>query len=172
MKESVFQKIERNLGITLDDVNMTYYQKICLSLVEAGRYQSPIWNRLEHFVTRNLSMDYTAKTFFDIFKCFALTHNGSAEFYEVCQDVIHQGHLYKPFAMIRNNLGEYDSAGDYFALMIETYAIIQRRTPIDLTPDFLDYIYKSMTTSKIEYKDIASLTKIMKNMEAIGFYPQ
>lgn len=117
-------------------------------------------------------MDYTAKTFFDIFKCFAITHNGTAEFYEVCQEVIHKGHLYRSASMLKSNLGEYDSTGDYFALMIETYAIIQKNTPIPLSPDFLDYIYKSMTVSKIEYKDIASLTKIMKNMPSLGFYQQ
>lgn len=32
MREKIFEKIERNLGITLTDVNMTYYQRICASL--------------------------------------------------------------------------------------------------------------------------------------------
>jgi hypothetical protein len=54
-----------------------YYQRICNSLVEAGRERSPIWDRIEHFVIRNLGMPYKPQVFFDIFKAFAISHNGS-----------------------------------------------------------------------------------------------
>jgi hypothetical protein len=73
----VFEKIERNLSISLTDVNMVYYQRICNSLVEAERERCSIWDRIEHFVVRNLSMPYKPQVFFDIFKAFARSHNGS-----------------------------------------------------------------------------------------------
>lgn len=63
-------------------------------------------------------MEYSPKTFFDIFKAFAITRNGSLVFYEVCQEVIHKGHLYNQTSKLRNNLGDFDSTGDYFAMMI------------------------------------------------------
>lgn len=63
-----------------------------------------------------------------------------------------------------NNLGEYDSSGDYFALMVETYALVNHYTPFPLSNDFLDYIYKGMLASKIQYYNISSLTKLIKYM--------
>jgi hypothetical protein len=63
-------------------------------------------------------MDYTPKTFFDIFKAFVVTGNGSALFYEMCQEVIYKGHLYNQTHKLRNNLGEFESTGDYFAMMV------------------------------------------------------
>lgn len=48
--------------------------------------------------------------------------------------------------------------------MIDTYATVQKNTPFRLSGDFLDYVYKSLLTSKLEYKDISSLTKIIKGM--------
>lgn len=72
--------------------------------------------------------------------------------------------MYSITHRIRSNLGDFDSSGDYFALMIDTYAVVQRNTPFRLSGDFMDYIYKSMLTSKLEYKEISSLTKIIKGM--------
>ena len=77
----MYEKIERNLGLTLSDVNMSYYQRICLALLAANRVDSEMWEKLEEFVLRNLSMEYTPKMFMDIFKAFAISRNGSDTFY-------------------------------------------------------------------------------------------
>jgi hypothetical protein len=63
--------------------------------------------------------------------------------------------------MLRTNLGDFDSTGDYFAMVIETYAVFQKHAPFPLSADFLDYLYKSMLSSRIEFKNIDSLTKLI-----------
>ena len=41
------KKIERNLGITMWNVNMKYYARIAQALLIAGRNDSPLWARME-----------------------------------------------------------------------------------------------------------------------------
>lgn len=51
--------------------------------------------------------------------------------------------------MLRSNLGDYDSTGDYFAMIVQTYAIFNKNAPFPLSADFLDYLYKSMLSSRV-----------------------
>ena len=97
-------------------------------------------------------MEYTPKVFFDIFKAFAISRNGTDTFYEISQQIIFKGHLYNKTHYWRSNLGDYDSTGEFFALLAETYAVVNTYTPFQLDPDFLDYMYKSMRASRLEYK--------------------
>ena len=69
--------------------------------------------------------------------------------------------------MFRSAANDFDSTGDYYAMMIETYAFVNKYTPFPLSPDFLDHVYKTLLSSKLEYKDISSLTKIINNMGLI-----
>lgn len=63
-------------------------------------------------------MPYTPQTFFDIFKAFAISHNGSQVFYEVCHEIMYKGHLYNFLGQLKNNLKTVDSTGDYLALIV------------------------------------------------------
>lgn len=86
--------------------------------------------------------------------------------------MIHRGHVYNKNFTLRSTSNDFDATGDYFAMMIETYAIVNKYTPFPLSPDFLDHVYKSMLSSKLEYRDISALTKIIKNMGQIEFYEE
>ena len=83
---------------------MKYYRRLVLSLLDAGRYESALWDKIEKHVVKNLGMDYSVRTFCDIFKAFAISHNGTEEFYEACQHVIYRGHLNSSHHLLRNNL--------------------------------------------------------------------
>ena len=84
-KERIYAKIERNMELTLSDVNMKYYERLSKALFKNERYRSKLWDKVEEYVIRNLGMDYDFKTFCEIFKAFALSHNGTLQFYEIGQ---------------------------------------------------------------------------------------
>jgi hypothetical protein len=70
----------------------------------------------------------------------------------------------------RNKLESFEASGDYFALIVETYGVVYRYTPFPLAPEFLDFLYKSMVASKLQYHSIASLRKIAQNMPLLEFH--
>lgn len=90
----VYEKIERNVNLTIWEVNMVYYKRLAESLLEAGRSQSPLWDKLEGHIISNLGMPYTTRTFCDIFRAFALSKNGTEELYAAFQYVVVRGHLW------------------------------------------------------------------------------
>ena len=38
LRNRIYEKIERNVELTIWEVNMKYYQRLVLSLLDAGRY--------------------------------------------------------------------------------------------------------------------------------------
>ena len=169
LRNQVYEKIERNVDLTIWEVNMNYYRRLLLSLLDAGRHKSPLWDKIEQHVIKNLGMDYSVRTFCDIFKAFALSHNGTEEFYEICQHVIYKGHLDSSYYRLRNNLSEFDATGEYFALLVETYGIVHQYSSLKLSPELQDYIYKSLKHSKVEFSEISSLSRILRYLPHLDF---
>lgn len=55
-KKVIYDKIERNIALTMWENNQTYYERITTALVKSGRYDSLLWQTVEHYCLRNLSM--------------------------------------------------------------------------------------------------------------------
>jgi hypothetical protein len=87
-------------------------------------------------------MQYDTKTLCDIFKAYALSHNGSNVFYQMVEKVLFQGHFDQYNVLNFKNLPkQYDDSGEFFSIVIETYAIAAKTCGVVLTPDFKDYVY-------------------------------
>lgn len=54
--------------------------------------------------------------------------------------------------------------------MVATYAEINRYSDFPLSGDFLDYLYKNLRASKMEFRDIGALTKVVRGMGVLGFH--
>ena len=63
-----------------------------MGLLESGRVESPLWDKLENMILRNLGMSYSLKTITDVFMCYALARKGSDMFFQMIQKVIYLGH--------------------------------------------------------------------------------
>lgn len=73
---------------------MKYYQRIFVSLVEAGRFDSMLFDHLEKQVLKSLGMAYDTHTIMQIINCYAISRQGSDVFYEVVQEIMYKGHAY------------------------------------------------------------------------------
>jgi hypothetical protein len=80
------------------------------------------------------------------------------------QYALYRGHYHRIDVPGRNILGEFRSTGEFFALLVETFAIVKVNSNITLSEDFKHYIYKSLKNSQVEIAEASSLTKLIKNL--------
>lgn len=89
---------------------MKTYQRLVVGLLESGRIESPLWDRLEDFILKNLGMEYSLKSITDIFMCYALAKKGSDKFFQMLQKTIYLGHWYN-YEIKHKILPGYDQTG-------------------------------------------------------------
>ncbi len=73
---------------------MVYFKRVAEALVDANRYESNIFAKLENHIMNNLAMDYETDIIVDILFAFAKSGNGSEDFYNTIQLTITKGHLF------------------------------------------------------------------------------
>lgn len=111
-------------------------------------------------------MQYETRTLCDIFKAYALSQNGHDVFYQMMEKVLLQGHFDQYNILnFKNFSKQYDDSGEFFSLVIETYAIAQKSCGVILTPDFKEYVYDALLDKKTEYKTLGSLTKTIMSLQ-------
>jgi hypothetical protein len=86
-------------------------------------------------------------------------------FYQMMEKVLLQGHFDQYNILnFKNFSKQYDDSGEFFSLVIETYAIAQKSCGVILTPDFKEYVYDALLDKKTEYKTLGSLTKTIMSL--------
>jgi len=111
-------------------------------------------------------MQYSLKTITDIFTCYALAGKGSDVFFQMLQKAIYLGHWYD-FDIKHKILPGYDQTGEFYALLVQTYAIVKNNCHILLLPDFLDMIYKGVSNRTTNYQRLSSFTKIILHLDGL-----
>ncbi len=116
-----FERVERNLGLTIWHVNMTYYARLAEALAKGQRQASPLFEQLEHHILSNLDMDYSALTMARILRAFAGAGQGSPVFYRDMQRIVVRGHYFRhelapPEPMYRKD-------GQVLAYLSEVFAL-------------------------------------------------
>ena len=97
--------------MTMWEVNQTYYEKITKALIKAERYDSLLWQTVEYYCLRNLSMDYSPLTVINILLNFAKANQGSMMFYDSMMRVFYKGgHLFEANPLLTQTHHSHDSA--------------------------------------------------------------
>jgi hypothetical protein len=66
------------------------------------------------------------------------------------EKVLLQGHFSQYNILNFKNISKaYDDSGEFFSLVIQTYAIANKSCGVVLTPDFKDYVYDNLIDKKI-----------------------
>jgi hypothetical protein len=58
IKDALYKRIERVMGLTIWEENMIVYQKLLTALVEVNRFDHNSFKAIEDKVMSNLSMEY------------------------------------------------------------------------------------------------------------------
>lgn len=145
---------------------MKTYKRMVVGLLESGRVGSPLWDKLEDFIMRNLGMEYSLKTITDIFTSFALARKGSDTFFQMLQKAIYLGHWHD-YELKHKILPGYDQTGEFYALLVETYSTVKINCDIYLMPGFLDYIYSGVADRKTNYQHLSSFAKLIQHLPGI-----
>lgn len=184
----LFEKVERNLGLTLWNANMLYFQRIAAALVDAGRENSRLFEKLQELVLSNLGMEYEIETFANIVLSFGRAGRGNRGFFEIAQKILANGHPLAPaFARKPENFG-YD--GEKIAEIVEIFARVRGRSEkiggklleigemlefsqrntanFEFDPDFLVHLFKLLENRKTTFS-AKSLIKILENVQVFEF---
>jgi hypothetical protein len=145
---------------------MKVYQRMVVGLLESGRVESPLWDRLEDLILKNLGMEYSLKTITDIFTCYALAQQGSHRFFQTVQKVIYLGHWFE-YEFKHRILPGYDQTGEFYALLVETYSTVKRNCDIYLLPEFLEHIYLGVADRKTNYHHLSSFTRLLEHLPGL-----
>lgn len=66
----LYEKLERIVGLTVWDQNMTDYKRVVEALAEMNRFEPEIFAKIEMYILRNMAFDYDLKTIVDILYAF------------------------------------------------------------------------------------------------------
>lgn len=166
--DEVYKKLERICTITIWEVDMTYYKRIAESLVQVNRFTPYVFDKLEHHIKNNLSMEYDLKTMLDILFAFALSNNGSKGFYNAMQQIMVKGHMHHRLPHLQLH-SELPSHGNFVAKLVETYALAKYKHPdLQLEPDFIATAYNLITNKKAKYS-LEDLVRVMQNVYVFEF---
>lgn len=139
---------------------MVYYQRITSALLEGGRLESTLWDKLEDHILTNLGMEYSLKTITDIFSCYALAGKGSDVFFQQIQKAIYLGHWFN-YDFKHKLLPGFSQTGEFYALLVQTYSLAKTNCDIHLLPEFLDYVYLGVSDRRTNYGQLSSFTTIV-----------
>lgn len=163
----IYPRIERNICLTIWEVNMTYYKRIATALAQVNRNNDEIFWKLENHVLNNLSMDYNTNTIIDILFAFAKCKKGTRNFYDSMQYVLFKGHMFnKPFLEYQYNV-PFD--GLFASKLCEIYNEASGRFEnFNIEPNFRLLLFNVLINKKTCY-EIEDINRTLKNIDFLIF---
>ncbi|EGR28799.1 hypothetical protein IMG5_168350 [Ichthyophthirius multifiliis] len=132
---------------------MNDYKRIAEGLANVNRFNPEIFGQIEHYVLRNLSMEYELKTIVDIVYAFGKGDMGSKIFYEAVQTTIFKGHFLQRSVLFKRNELPYNGYTTSKLLGIFSHAK-HRIQDFELEPDFQVFMYNLIMNQQTEYNMI------------------
>lgn len=165
--DKIYPRIERNICLTIWEVNMTYYKRIATALAQVNRNNDEVFWKLENHVLNNLSMDYNTETLIDILFAFAKCKKGTRNFYDSMQYVLFKGHMFnKPFLEYQFNV---PFNGTFASKLCEIYNEASHRFEnFKIEPNFRLLLFKVLINKKTYY-EIEDVNRVLKNIDFLIF---